>query len=114
MSGQARDVNLDIKRVVGYRHWCNKLWNAVRFAAGHLPDGYRPNSSAVAPQQLPWACRWILSRLDKAVQQTNQALRLYSFADATTVRSLATMPLHTQDNITPSAACLRARLPSDE
>ena len=103
-SWQARDVNLDIKRVVGYRHWCNKLWNAVRFAAGHLPDGYRPNSSAAAPPQLPWACRWILSRLDKAVQQTNQALQLYSFADATTVRSLATMPLQTQDNLTTIAA----------
>ena len=38
---QANNINLDIKRVVGYRHWCNKLWNAVRFAAGNLPADYR-------------------------------------------------------------------------
>ena len=33
---QARDINLDIHRVVTYRHWCNKLWNAIRFAVLNL------------------------------------------------------------------------------
>ena len=31
-TAQGRDVNLDVARVVGYKHFCNKLWNAVRFA----------------------------------------------------------------------------------
>lgn len=36
---QGRDINLDIKRVVAYRHWCNKLWNAIRFAMLNLGQG---------------------------------------------------------------------------
>lgn len=29
---QARDINLDILRVQGYRFFCNKIWNATKFA----------------------------------------------------------------------------------
>lgn len=40
-SPQGRDINLDIKRVVAYRYWCNKLWNAIRFAMINLGEGGR-------------------------------------------------------------------------
>ena len=45
-TAQGRDVNLDVKRVVGYRHWCNKLWNALRFCMMNL-DFLRPFVGAV-------------------------------------------------------------------
>lgn len=40
-----RDVNLEVGRVEGYRHFCNKLWNATKFALLKLQNGFVPNES---------------------------------------------------------------------
>lgn len=83
---QARDINLDIQRVVGYRQWCNKLWNATKFALLNVV-GFRPSrdmlSSAVVLESLSFADRWILSRLSHAVELTNVHLEAYDFGAAT-------------------------------
>lgn len=39
----AQSVNLEINRVEGYRHFCNKLWNATRFAMLKLQGDFVPN-----------------------------------------------------------------------
>ena len=82
-TSQGRDINLDIKRVVAYRHWCNKLWNAIRYASKNLGEGFVPDANLDVPA-LPLACRWVLSRLNAAVRTTVQGMEAYDFSGATT------------------------------
>ncbi|CAN6565003.1 unnamed protein product [Malus baccata var. baccata] len=82
-TAQSDKINLDIQRVVGYRQWCNKLWNAVRFAMSRLGDDYVPPSD-VNPDALPFSCQWILSVLNKVISKAVLSLEAYDFSDAAT------------------------------
>ncbi|XP_021275468.1 valine--tRNA ligase, mitochondrial 1 isoform X2 [Herrania umbratica] len=82
-TAQSDKINLDIQRVVGYRQWCNKLWNAVRFAMSKLPDDYTPPPT-INLGTMPFSCRWILSVLNKAISKTVMSLNAYEFSDAAT------------------------------
>lgn len=42
---QGRDINLNITRVEGYRRFCNKMWNAIKFAMMKLGDSFKPSQS---------------------------------------------------------------------
>eukprot|EP00388_Colpodella_angusta_P027438 GDKK01009426.1.p1 GENE.GDKK01009426.1~~GDKK01009426.1.p1 ORF type:complete len:1042 (-),score=389.21 GDKK01009426.1:184-3285(-) len=79
---QGQNVNLDIKRVIGYRQFCNKLWNATKFALMRFPEGFKAQGFNMS--QLTWADRWILSRLSAATEGANKAFENYEFSDAVT------------------------------
>jgi len=57
------------------RAFCNKLWNAVRFALMNL-DGTPSRPLAAADLELE--DRWILSRLQRAVAATDEGLEAYN------------------------------------
>ncbi|KAL8526538.1 hypothetical protein ACS0TY_015654 [Phlomoides rotata] len=82
-TAQSDKINLDIQRVVGYRQWCNKLWNAIRFAMTKLGDDYTPPAE-FDPAAMPFSCKWILSVLNKAISKTVLSLDSYEFSDAAT------------------------------
>lgn len=79
---QGRDINLDILRVQGYRFFCNKIWNATKFALTYLGDGFVPcshtellsSSGKWSPMDL-----WMLSRIAAAVASCNKAFETYDF-----------------------------------
>ncbi len=81
LTAQGRDIKLADERIEGYRAFANKLWNASRFAlmnlAGHVDQGGDPRAAARTP-----ADRWILARLQRAVNETVEALEAFHFNDA--------------------------------
>ncbi|KAG5462845.1 MAG: tRNA synthetases class I-domain-containing protein, partial [Olpidium bornovanus] len=83
-------VNLDILRVDGYRRFCNKLWNATRFCLMKLGGDFKPNPSGKFPLVIQpsgkesLADKWVLTKLNKAIAESNASLEKKDFKNATT------------------------------
>jgi valyl-tRNA synthetase len=80
-AAQGRDVKMSEKRVEGYRHFVNKLWNAARFSLMHIKPGHA--DSAIDPDSVcSLPDRWILSRLQRVTRAVAEALDDYRFNEA--------------------------------
>lgn len=83
LASTGRDINWDMKRLEGYRNFCNKLWNASRFALMNINGkdcGYGENKE----MELSLADRWILAEFNQTVKTFRQALDQYRFDIAAT------------------------------
>jgi len=60
------------------RNFCNKLWNASRFALMNL-EGMRPE--LFEAEKMTVTDRWILSRLARTVSGTTRALETFKFSE---------------------------------
>jgi len=83
-TSQGRDINLDVKRIEGYRKFCNKLWNAIRFAQLQLGDDFVPSPVYELSGKELGIDRWILSRLSHCVEQCTSGFKNYDFPTITT------------------------------
>ncbi|MEW5800506.1 MAG: valine--tRNA ligase [bacterium] len=84
LAAQGRDICMSEKRIEGYRHFCNKIWNASRFVLMNLAD-FDPTAGSVMladESDLTLSDRWILSRANSLILQVNEALTEYKFNDA--------------------------------
>ncbi|MHB8237027.1 MAG: valine--tRNA ligase, partial [Acidithiobacillus ferrivorans] len=78
LATQGRDITFDLKRVEGNRNFCNKLWNASRFALMQIQNqaALEGERELLAPE------RWIIGRLQHCEAAVNSAIDQYRFADA--------------------------------
>ncbi|MAR15588.1 MAG: valine--tRNA ligase [Flammeovirgaceae bacterium] len=73
-----RDINFDMKRVEGYRNFCNKLWNASRFIEMQIENSgvsEKPHDDLIE--------KWINYKFNLTVKKVNDAFESFRFDLAT-------------------------------
>ncbi|HDL5871973.1 TPA: valine--tRNA ligase [Mannheimia haemolytica] len=74
LASNGRDINWDMKRLEGYRNFCNKLWNASRYVLTN--DKLDLSEGDV---EFSLADRWIESQFNRTVETFRTALSQYRF-----------------------------------
>jgi valyl-tRNA synthetase len=78
-SPQSKRIPLSPKKLEGYRNFCNKVWNATRFALSYLEGA---NVTDSAPPATLLANRWILSRLSATTSVVRNGIDEFRLDDA--------------------------------
>ncbi len=81
-AAQGRDIKLSEERISGYRNFCNKLWNASRFAFMNLQDYDGTCELDAAKTDRTLADRWILSRFNECCRSLDESLENFKFDQA--------------------------------
>ena len=78
LASGGRDINFDIKRVEGYRNFCNKLWNASRYIQMNIENyGISETESETVVDA------WINYKFDQVLKDVNKAFEEYRLDLAT-------------------------------
>ncbi|RUO62884.1 valyl-tRNA synthetase [Pseudidiomarina planktonica] len=83
LASTGRDINWDMKRLEGYRNFCNKLWNASRYVLMNTEDQDCGQKGGELQLSLP--DQWIIERFNETLGQFRHALDNYRFDQAASI-----------------------------
>ncbi len=78
-SGYNRNLNLDPKRIEGFRNFINKIWNAFRFIEPFLGLG---KNELPKTSELTHHDKFILTELNEVIKTINESTEEFRFDDA--------------------------------
>ena len=82
MASTGRDINWDMKRLDGYRSFCNKIWNASRYVLMNTEGedcGFDSLPSEQGEMTFSLADRWITSLFNNTVKTFDDHIEAYRF-----------------------------------
>ncbi|WP_298771959.1 valine--tRNA ligase [uncultured Shewanella sp.] len=82
MASTGRDINWDMKRLDGYRSFCNKIWNASRYVLMNTEGedcGIDDRGDLSGELTLSLADRWITSLFNQTVKAFEEHMANYRF-----------------------------------
>ncbi|CAH0527164.1 valine--tRNA ligase [Vibrio hippocampi] len=80
MASTGRDINWDMKRLEGYRNFCNKLWNASRYVLMNTEEqdcGFPSTNGQGSDIEFSQADKWIESQFELAAKEFNNHIDNY-------------------------------------
>ncbi len=82
LASTGRDVSWDMKRLDGYRNFCNKLWNASRYVLMNTEEhdcGKTITDLQSSELEFSLADRWIQSQLQQTIKTVHESFANFRF-----------------------------------
>jgi len=78
-----RSINLNVNTVIGYRMFCNKIWNATKLALTYIVESEQQIDMTRLSSSMSTMDQWIISRLYDCIASCDANNRAYEFGYST-------------------------------
>ncbi|KAF2739349.1 hypothetical protein EJ04DRAFT_531980 [Polyplosphaeria fusca] len=77
------DIAFDVSVIHGYRRFCNKVYQATKFALGRLGEDFTPRATSQLSGKESLAEKWILHKFSTSSKLVNERLTQRQFSNST-------------------------------